>query len=76
MKACKLVGGENVHPEMEELCSSEKFQLRRRRSGLNSETANTLRALVSAKYLSSMQMYPAQSLNVRFKGPLEYYYPV
>ena len=43
---------------------------------LKSETVITLRLLISAKYLSSMQMYPAQNLKVRFKGIFEYYYPL
>jgi len=72
---CKLVGDENFYPEMEELCFSEKLELRRLHMRLKSDTATTLGVFVSAKYLSSMQMYPAQSLNVSFRGPFEYYCP-
>jgi hypothetical protein len=72
----KLVGAENVYRETEELCSPGKLQLCRLQTWLYSDTNNTLHVFVSAKYLSCMQKCPAQNLNVRFKGPFSYYYPV
>jgi hypothetical protein len=76
MTTCKVVGGEKIYRESEELCSSVKLQLLRLHTRPNTDTTNTLYVPVWAKYLSCMQKCPAQNFNVRLDSPFEYYYPV